>query len=57
MGDAMDVNLISRDMELNFSTKNDDNDEPDSKGMDRGNDSDGDEETKEDLPLTKGMSD
>jgi hypothetical protein len=50
MGDAMDVNLISKDMELNFSTKNDDNDELDSKPMDRGTeyDGDGDEETKED---------
>lgn len=27
MGAAMDVNLISRDMELNFSNKNDDEDE------------------------------
>jgi hypothetical protein len=31
MGAAMDVNLLSKDMELNFSNKNDDDDEIDIK--------------------------
>jgi hypothetical protein len=31
MGAAMDVNLLSKDMELNFSNKNDDDDELDMK--------------------------
>lgn len=31
IGAAMDVNLLSKDMELNFSNKNDDEDELDMK--------------------------
>lgn len=63
IGDAMDVNLLSKDMELNFSSKNDDNDELDSKpsrDMDRGTEFDGageiDEEVKEEVPQSKGIS-
>lgn len=32
VGAAMDVNLLSKDMELNFSNKNEDEDELESKG-------------------------